>query len=467
MELFFSRYRNVLVLFAVLLAQVLALAVQVRRTVPGQPDLGSVRLIRYWAVMLVSPPERAVHGTGSGVRGWWGDYVDLVHTQQQNKALQAEVDRLRIEQSSLAEDALQGVRLQQLLGFTEHYAYQTVPAQVIGTSGIDQSHVLLIDKGSKDGIAPDMPVITPDGIVGKTRDVFAHTSQVLEISDPASGAGVVFSTTRLRGILRGSALGQPQVVNIMPDERIKPGEKVVTSGGDQIFPRGLPVGTVERMVSDPDHDPMQDILIRPAANLSSLEEVLVITDAGGQMPKQEQKDLNQAELDSIQQKTSDILAERLPGLKAPDAPQSAADDKSKSPDAINLLQVVPPLVAIHPDRYSPDVTPPATDMTPGRRPAGDAPIDAAVAEPAPAAATAPERKRPEIVPSDGSEAAPSIIKRSSAPAAARTAASAGKKPVTPSAATPPRRRKGPQIVPQDGSHPPPTMRKPVQPQGGN
>ena len=77
-----------------------------------------------------------------------------------------------------------------------------------------------------------MAVITPDGIVGKTRDVFGHTSQVLEISDATSGAGVIMENTRIRGVLRGNSWGQPEIVNVSPDERIKRGEPVMTSGGD-------------------------------------------------------------------------------------------------------------------------------------------------------------------------------------------------------------------------------------------
>ena len=67
-------------------------------------------------------------------------------------------------------------------------------------------------------------MITPDGIVGKTRDVFRHTSQVLEISDATSGAGVILETTRIRGVLRGDSWGQPQIVNVSPDERIQKGD---------------------------------------------------------------------------------------------------------------------------------------------------------------------------------------------------------------------------------------------------
>lgn len=168
MESFFSRYRNALVLIAVLLAQVVGLAVQVRRPDANSPDKGGVRLIRSWVVNVVTPPEMLFHGIGKGIRGTWSNYVDLIHVRKQNKDLKAELDRLRLEEDSLAEDARQGQRLQTLLGFKEKYIYKTVAAQVIGTSGTEQSHVLLIDKGSQDGLKPDMPVITPDGIVGKT-----------------------------------------------------------------------------------------------------------------------------------------------------------------------------------------------------------------------------------------------------------------------------------------------------------
>ena len=105
------------------------------------------------------------------------------------------VSRLQLEQAALLEDARQGQRLQRLLSFEEHYIYVHRAAQVIGTAGTDQSRVLFIDKGSRDGLKPDMAVITPDGIVGKLKDVFAHTSQVLEISDQTSGAGVLLEST--------------------------------------------------------------------------------------------------------------------------------------------------------------------------------------------------------------------------------------------------------------------------------
>ncbi|MGC2620653.1 MAG: rod shape-determining protein MreC, partial [Acidobacteriaceae bacterium] len=151
MESFLSRNRNALVLIFVLLAQIVGLATQVRRPGQSASDKEGVRLIRAWVVGLVSPPERVLHAGGLGVRGVWTNYLDLVHVRQQNKNLQSQLDALRLEEASLAEDARQGQRLQALLGFREKYIYKTVAAQVIGTSGTEQSHVLFIDKGSKDG----------------------------------------------------------------------------------------------------------------------------------------------------------------------------------------------------------------------------------------------------------------------------------------------------------------------------
>ncbi len=361
MDSFFSRYRNALVLIAVLVAQVIGLAVQVRRPDPTASDKGGVRLIRSWVVGLVTPPERLLHGTGHGIRGLWTNYIDLVHVRQEDKSLKSELDRLRLEEDSLAEDARQGQRLQALLGFKEKYIYKTVAAQVIGTSGTEQSQVLLIDKGSHDGIRPDMPVITPDGIVGKTRDVFRHTTQVLEISDSTSGAGVILANTRIRGVLRGDTWGQPEIVNVSPDERIKPGEPVLTSGGDAIYPRGLAVGEVQKVVPDPEGT-LVNVQVKPAANLSKLEEVLVITDTGEQMPATMQRDLTEA-----QQKASDVLAERLPSRVDPNAPpgqQQQPEDDNADEGAARPMK---PPQALHPDRYTPSDTPPATELVPGQR----------------------------------------------------------------------------------------------------
>lgn len=354
MESFFVRYRNLVVLLALLVAQILGLAMQVRRTSGAQAGDGrSVQLIRLWANSIVSPPERALHSSGSGISGLWNNYVDLRHVRQQNAELQKTVDRLRLEQAALLEDAKQGQRLQALLNFQQKYIYKTTAAQAIGTSGTDQSRVFYIDKGKDEGIDRDMAVITPDGIVGKIRDVFPHTAQVLAINDQSSGAGVILESTRIRGILRGNGAGQPQIEDVIRDQRIQAGEKVLTAGGDQIFPRGLPVGLVDRVVNDPDRDGFVEVIVKPAAHLDQLDEVLVVTSTEPRFPPDQQQDLATSEMlkgaEAEKQKTSEGMAEKLPGLTVPNLPP----DQQPLNDTSNPNPVSRPPVAIHPDRFTP------------------------------------------------------------------------------------------------------------------
>lgn len=385
MESFFTRYKNVLVLVAVLLVQTISLAVQVKRPVEASaPDGTNVTLLRHWVVAVVTPFERFFHGIGYGVRSGWSNYVDLRHTRQQNHDLQEEVARLRLEQAAFAEDAIQGQRLQALLGFQEHYVATTVAAQVIGGSGTDTSRVLYIDKGSRDGLKPDQAVITPDGIVGKLRDVFPRTSQVLLINDQTSGAGVVLETTRIRGILKGGLSGQIQITNLTADSRIKPGEQVLTSGGDQVFPRGLKVGTIESIAPDLDHQPYTLIRVKPAANLFQLEEVLVITGTQAELPAKAQKDLkvaagtaeeqaatkaaaDEAAAEAAARTTaSQIVAERLPSLNDGASQDANPAGAAKTPaGTVPAAKVPKPLPTLHPDRYTPGATPPASSLTPG------------------------------------------------------------------------------------------------------
>ena len=373
MESFLSRYKNVLVLVAVLLVQVLVLATQVRRAERGaSTESKKVILLRYWANGATLPFERAFLFTGHGIRNGWSGYVDFRRVRRQNQDLLAEVSRLRLEQAGLAEDARQGQRLQALLAFKEKYVYRTVAAQVIGTGGSDQSRVLYLDKGSEDGVHPDMPVITPDGIVGKVRVAFPHSAQVLEINDTTSGAGAILEATRVRGVLRGSAASPFPVIYLLPDERIKTGEQVLTSGGDQVYPRGLVVGRVLQVKHDPEHDPYVEIVVQPAADLSRLEEVLVVTGTTSELLGATQQDVRESESLAGAKKAADVVAERLPGLADPDAAKAAAaasqPGQKPGSGADNANGAIAParaLPALHPDHYTPGETPSADQLTPG------------------------------------------------------------------------------------------------------
>ncbi|HXY47981.1 MAG TPA: rod shape-determining protein MreC [Terriglobales bacterium] len=303
MESVLGRYKNLIVLVVVLFAQVLGLAVQVKRTT----DTESSRLIRIWAVNAVTPFEKILVWIESATSGVWHNYFYLRGIRAENRDLKEQIQKLRLEQVRLSEDAEQARRLQALFAFKEQYIQKTTPAQVIGSSGSVHSRIIYIDKGESDGIRPDMAVITPDGIVGKVFKAYRSTAQILLIDDQTSGVGAILERSRLQGILRGTANGEVVLEKVMTDEPVQKGEKVLTSGGDRIFPKGLPVGTVTSV--SPGAELFLNIQVRPAANLGKLEEVLVVTEVLEKEPTPSENGPVRA---------SDILAQRLPSV--PDKP---------------------------------------------------------------------------------------------------------------------------------------------------
>jgi rod shape-determining protein MreC len=307
MESFFARHKNATILAVVLVAQILGLATQIRRPTENGP----VRLIRQWAVALVTPFERAFIYSEQWVRYAWRDYFYLRGVGRENAELREQIERMRLEQVRLEQDAAQARRIQALLQFKEQYISQTVAAQVIGSSGSETSHIIYIDRGSNAGIESNMAVITPDGIIGKVLHVYPSTAQVLEITDQTSGVGATLVKSRLQGILKGQPAGNPNLAYIMADENVAPGEDVITSGGDRIFPKGLPIGKVASV--SPGKDLFLNVRVTPAANLSRLEEVLVITQIVEKEP--DTKGLGPI-------RAADILAQRLPSV--PDKPAESA-----------------------------------------------------------------------------------------------------------------------------------------------
>ena len=120
-----------------------------------------------------------------------------------------------------------------------------------------------------------MGVITPEGVVGKVLAVFPDTCQVLLLSDKDSGVGALLAATRTQGPVRGAGDPQLSMEYISNDVKVSQGRVVLTSGQDRIFPKDMPVGTVAEVRPD-QHGPFQRILVKPAAHLDQLEEVLVL-----------------------------------------------------------------------------------------------------------------------------------------------------------------------------------------------
>ena len=264
-----SQHRSLILLAAALAIQVLLLASQIKRD-------QDVRLIRVWAVEIVAPLGRSATWIMDGIRGGWTSYVALRRMGQENQELRATLDRLKLRNAELEGRAAEADRLAELLSFRQiHAEAPMLAARVIGSSPSASGRIAFLDRGSRDGVGLNMGVITPEGVVGKVLAVYPATSQVLLLSDKESGVGALLARSRTQGPVRGTGDPLLGMEYVAKEVKVSPGEAILTSGQDRIFPKDLPVGTVLEVKSDP-RSPFQQIVVRPAAHLDQLEEVLVL-----------------------------------------------------------------------------------------------------------------------------------------------------------------------------------------------
>jgi rod shape-determining protein MreC len=262
-----SKHKSLTLLAGVLLAQLLLLAVQIKRDSRG-------RLIRVWAISAAYPFEQSGAWGFGKVRGVWTHYFALQDTERENEALRIENDALKLTISELQSRAAEADRLAALLSFKQtHEKVPMVSGRVIAASAGTASRTIEIDRGERDGIRRNMAVITPDGAVGKVIEVYHDTSQVLLLTDKDGGAGAMLVGTRTQGPVGGT--GEPTMLMkyVATEETVPVGERIVTSGMDKIFPRDIPVGTVVEVKAG---NPFKQIRVQPAAKLDRLETVIVL-----------------------------------------------------------------------------------------------------------------------------------------------------------------------------------------------
>lgn len=262
-----SKHKSLTLLAGVILAQLLLLAVQIKRDSRG-------RLIRVWAISAAYPFERSGAWGFEKIRGVWTHYFALQDTEKENEALRVENDALKLTISQLQGRAAEADRLAALLSFKQsHEKVPIVGGRVIAASAGTASRTVEIDRGERDGIRRNMAVITPDGAVGKVIEVYRDTSQVLLLTDKEGGAGAMLVDTRTQGPVGGT--GEPTMLMkyVATEENVPVGEKIVTSGMDKIFPRDIPIGTVVEVKAG---NPFKQIRVQPAAKLDRLETVIVL-----------------------------------------------------------------------------------------------------------------------------------------------------------------------------------------------
>lgn len=262
-----TRRKNWLTLGVVIVSQLILLGAQAT-------GRNNVRLLRLWANVLIVPAEQATNALARSGGNLWRHYIALHDAAEQDQQLRGQIQSLTLEKNRLEGEVEAIRRLQALLSLKEEVPSATVAAQVIGSSPSEAFKSIIINKGSSAGLTNNLPVITPDGVVGRTVRVYVRSAVVQLITDSESGVGIIFDQSRVHGVAKGTGgtlLGVDYVVN---EEEIAAGDWIRTSGEDQIYPKGLLVGRVVSVESGAGI--FKKIMARPAARLSRLEEVLVM-----------------------------------------------------------------------------------------------------------------------------------------------------------------------------------------------
>ncbi len=253
----------------------LALAFYVITVSSTAPDKGDpvTRLL----ALSVKPLQISLHALGSAIRHLQINYVTLRDLWYENHALKEQIAALEAERNRLFEAKLANDRLVELLEIRTRILRESVAATVINNSASSWFRTITVDKGAASGIHQGMAVITPRGVVGRVVSVAEDTAKVMLLTDHKSGIDIITQRTRVRGIVSGSLDGEPIVKYMGRNEDIRPGDRLITSGLDGTFPKGLLVGTIIG-ISDDGPGLFRRVRVSLSVDPLVMEEVLFISD---------------------------------------------------------------------------------------------------------------------------------------------------------------------------------------------
>lgn len=268
------RYRRALILSTTLVLAFLLMTLQVRH------DRAVVSFTRQAILFALSPVLKVASVTTGSVMQVWQDYVDLRALREENHRLTRDAAVLKRRISQLEEQALETLRLQRMLALRENQSTGFVAARVVGKDATSWFKTLLVDQGSLAGVRRNLPVVSPDGLVGRVVEVTPTTAKVQLVTDPMSAAGVLIQRTRVTGIVSGN-LGSGLRIRYLPLlADVVADDEVVTSGMGGVFPKGIPLGRITA-VERKSGALFQEAVLTPAVDLSRLEEVLILAESGG------------------------------------------------------------------------------------------------------------------------------------------------------------------------------------------
>jgi len=255
-------------LFILALTAVLALVLH---------EAGQLQAVEDMAQYVVGPVQRSIAGLIGGSGDLFTTFRDARELREENRRLQAENNQLVTENTHLKEFEAENATLRDLLKFTQNNpTYTLLVADVIGRDPSPYLGSIVISVGENRGLKPGMPVITAgSALVGRVIQVNPRTAKVQLLMDVSSAVNALVQSSRATGLVKGQPDGSLVIEFIPMEDKVKPGDIILTSGLGGELPRSLVIGTVTD-VTKRDIDLFQSATLKPAVDLNRLQVVLVI-----------------------------------------------------------------------------------------------------------------------------------------------------------------------------------------------
>ncbi|MFH1886896.1 MAG: rod shape-determining protein MreC [Pseudomonadota bacterium] len=225
---------------------------------------------------VVAPLQDGVARVSRSFFRIWEQYFHLVDTARENRQMKEALALTRVDAALCRELSGENSRLRELLDFSSLSEFSFVAARVVAEGPSDWYKSVVINRGTRHGVREGMAVVTPQGVAGQVVNASGRYAQVLLLLDPNCGVDARVSRTRARGVVDGGVFGVCRMKYLDKRQDVRPGDLVVTTGLDRIFPRGLTLGAVTRVSRD-DPGLFAEVEIQPAVLFDRLEEVLVVT----------------------------------------------------------------------------------------------------------------------------------------------------------------------------------------------
>jgi len=261
------RQRTGYLFVAVTIAHIILISAQVN-TRRGVPMLEAVTF------GIFAEVQRASTSVIEGVQHGWQNYFALQQVRRENEQLRHENGQLQVQLQQERALSTQTRNLQQLLELRQRTSLSTTAASVIAGGASPDFRTFTIDKGTRDGLRPDMAVIAPTGVVGRIIMPSARASKVQLLIDRNAAAGAIVERSRAQGVVLGTGGDKLKFEYVPGAADVQVGDRVVTSGIDGIYPKGFAIGQIESIHKGA--GVFSAIVVKPVVEFSSLEEVLVV-----------------------------------------------------------------------------------------------------------------------------------------------------------------------------------------------